>query len=467
MDTISRDEMVQLENRWLSVSQHIEDTTAKGSEGLRLTVEEKDWIQAHKTIRFSGDPVYEPFEFSDNNGNYSGMASEYLALIEKQLGIRFQYVPDLSWSQTVAGIKAKTIDLAPVMTNTNKRLEFTTFTRSYLNFPQVIVTRKDHPPIMGLKDLGGKTVAVSRDYSEVENIKKLYPKIKPYPVNTPLEELKAVATGKADASQGNLAVISYLIDKHNFPNLLLAAPSELHSGELAMGVRKDWPLFATILNKALASIPQQQRNVIQDNWVGVGEVKKVEDQFPVRPLLLGFTALALILLALLTILKRMRNVTFDRFFGRRNLSRLVMVLITVFLTVVLFVAWSALEKMERQLKKELGQTLVTVNESVNKALLMWLENHSREAHFLAADNRVLPQVEVLLALSRNALALRESAALEKLRSIYQQHNQQINAKGFFVIAPDGTSLASSREENVGSMNLIAKQHPDLIALVLE
>ncbi|MBW1750337.1 MAG: PAS domain S-box protein, partial [Deltaproteobacteria bacterium] len=433
---------------------------------LQLTAEEKEWLQAHKTIRFSGDPAYAPFEFRDSNGDYSGMASEYLALIEKQLGIHFQYVPDLTWSQVVAGIKVKSIDLAPVMTNTEKRREFTIFTRSYLNFPQVIVTRKDYPPIMGLKDLVGKTVAVSRNYSEVEEIKELYPKIKQYPVDSPLEELKAVATGKADASQGNLAVISYLIDKHNFPNLLLAAPSAIHSGELGMGVRDDWPLFVSILNKTLASISKQQRNDIQDNWVGVDEVDRGQYQFPVRPLLLGFTMLALVLLVLLMVLKRMHNVTFERFFGRRNFSRLVMVLITVFLTVVLFVAWSALEKMERQLKKELGQTLVAVNESVNKALLMWLENHSREVHFLAADNRVLPQVEALLATPRNGQALRDSAALKKLRNIYQQHNQQIKAKGFFVIAPDGTSLASSRDENVGSMNLIATQHPELIARVL-
>ncbi len=466
MDPINGDKLAQHENRRPSASQHHEDTTAKGSGSLQLTAEEREWLQAHKIIRFSGDSSYGPFEFQGPDGDYSGMASEYLALIEKKLGIHFQYIPDLTWSQVVAGIKAKNIDLAPVMTNTEKRRKFAIFTRSYLNFPQVIVTRKDYPPIMGLQDLDGKTVAVSRNYSEVESIKELYPKIKMYPVDSPLQELNAVATGKADASQGNLAVISYLIDKQNFPNLLLAAPSDIHSGELGMGVRDDWPVFVSILNKALASISKQQRNDIQDNWIGIDEVGRSQYHFPLRPLLLGFTILALVLLVLLMVLKRMRNETFDRFFGRRNFSRLVMMLITVFLTVVLFVAWSALEKMEQQLKKELGQTLVTVNKSVNKALLMWLGNHSREVHYLATDTRVLPQVEALLATPRNPRALRDSAAQKELRHIYQVHNQQIKARGFFVIAPDGISIASSRDENVGSMNLIARQHPELIARVL-
>ncbi len=466
MDTITRDEMVLLENRWFGLSPRIKDTTIPDSNGLQLTTEEKNWLQAHKTIRFSGDPDYAPFEFRNYKGDYSGMALEYLALIENRLGVRFQYVPDLTWTEVLEGLKAKSIDFAPVMTNTENRRKFSHFTQPYLNFPQVIVTRKDYPSINGMKDLAGKTIAVSRNYSEVENIKRLWPAIKQYPVDTPLEELKAVATGKADASQGNQAVISHLINKHNFSNLHLAAPSELHSGELAIAVRKDWPLFVTILNKALASISQQERNTIRDNWVRVDEVDKDSGELPVRPLLLGFLALTLVLLVLLAVLKRMGDETFDRFFGRRKLSRLVMLLITVFLTVVLFVAWSALEKMERQLRVKLGQTLATVNDSVNQALLIWLTNHRREAHFLAVDSRVLPQVKRLLAMPRDAQALLQSDALKKLRQIYQEHNKEIDARGFFVIAPDGTSLASSSNENVGGHNLVADQQPALMTRVL-
>jgi PAS domain S-box-containing protein len=435
------------------------------SKGLQLTAEERAWLQNHKTIRFSGDSNYAPFEFVNSSGDYCGMASEYLTLIGEQLGVDFQHVPDLTWPQVVAGIEAKTLDLVPVITNTEERRKFISFTHPYLNFPQVIVTRKDFPPIMGLQDLVGKTVAVSRNYSEVGNIKKLYPEIIQYPVDSPLDELNAVATGKADASQGNLAVISYLIDKQNFPNLLLAAPSDIHSGELSMGVRDDWPLLVTLLNKALASISKQQKNHIQDNWVDSYNVKKPDAVLPVRPLVLGFVALALVLLVLITVLKQTRNETFDRLLGRRNFSRLVMVLITFFLTVVLFVAWSALEKMEQQLKKELGQTLVTVNKSVNEALAMWLDNHSREVHFLAADSRILPEVEALLAIAHNARALRTSPALGKLRDIYEHHNQQIKAREFSVIAPDGTILASSQDNNPGSLNLIAGQYPELISRV--
>ncbi len=467
MKTMSRDEMVRLENRWFSSFRHIADKPVFTSPALNLTAEETAWLKAHRTIRFSGDPTYKPFEFLDSKGVYSGMASEYLKLIEKRLGVSFKYVPSLTWSQVMEGIKTGTIDIAPVITKTEDRVKFLNFSQSYLNFPQVIVTRKDYPSIDGMEDLAGKTIAVSENYSEIENIKRAYPTIQQYVVVNPLEELKAVATGKADALQGNLAVINYLIHKHNFPNLHLAAPSNIHTGELAMGIRPDWAILPGILDKALASISEPEKNRIQNNWVSIDEVDKVEHNFSVQRLIVSlFVILVLVLLVLLAIFKRLRSEKIDLIFKRRNLSYLIMALVTAFLSIVLFVAWTALERMDRQLREELGHTLVTVNNAVNQSLNMWLEGYADKTRHLINDNRLPPLIEELLAISHNRDALLQSDALGKLRKIYQSHNQHIYSKGFCIIAPDGINLASSRDTDVGSQNLIAGQQPELMAMVL-
>ncbi len=135
---------------------------ARAEPTIPLTPEETAWIEGHKTIKIGVDPAFPPFEFIDNKGVYNGIASDYLKLMGKRLGVTFKVVPGLTWTQVVEGTKDGTVDVAPVMTPTKDRREFLNFTQAYLNFPQVIVTRKDYPPIDGMQDLAGKTVAVSK-----------------------------------------------------------------------------------------------------------------------------------------------------------------------------------------------------------------------------------------------------------------------------------------------------------------
>ena len=124
------------------------------------------------------------------------------------------------------------------------------------------------------------------------------------------------------------------------------------------------------------------------------------------------------------------------FFERRNFSYIVLALVTVFLAVVLLVAWFALERMDKQLRTEFADTLVTVNTSVKESLEMWLENRSREVQHLAYDRELLPLTEQLLALPRDANAIRNSQILEKIRALYRYYMGEIDARGFFIIAPD-------------------------------
>ena len=319
---------------------------ASGEE-LSLTVEEKAWIEGHKTIRIGVDPAYPPFEFIDNKGVYSGMASDYLKLMGKRLGVTFKVVTGLTWTQVVEGTKDGTVDVAPVMSPTKDRREFLNFTQAYLKFPQVIVTRKDYPSIEGLKDLAGKTVAASKGYYDVEEIGRAYPTIKLHLVDNPLEELEAVATGKADATQGSLAVLSYFIEKHNLLNLRIAAPSDLQGGKMAMGVRKDWGELPRILDKALNTITELKHREIRNKWVATA---KAEPSKPADSLSLimqiggGVLALIGLLMIITTVVKKLSARDETKLYESREVKGLGMLLVGLFLTIVVLSAWFAVEK---------------------------------------------------------------------------------------------------------------------------
>ena len=270
LNSVTEEEHLALNKKWISI-----DSERKPMPQVPLTEHERIWLQKHKVVRVGGDSDYPPFEFFDSAGVYRGMAADYLDLIGKRIGIEFKRTPGFTWKQVVEELEARGLDMAPVMTPTNDRKKFLFFSQPYLTYPQVLVTRDDHPPIAGLGDFKGKTVAVTKGYSEIENIRRMYPKMEMLTVDGPLEELKAVSERRADVSSGNLAIISYLLQKHNLLNLKIASPSDVEGGGLCIGVRKDWPELVSIIDKALDTITPKEQQEIRTKW-GVADPSEQE-----------------------------------------------------------------------------------------------------------------------------------------------------------------------------------------------
>ncbi len=241
----------------------------KKTDLVRLTAEEKTWLGGHKYMRFGIDPGYPPFEFVDENGVFSGMSSDYVRLVGERLGITMEMVPGLSWAKVISGMKDRTIDFSPAVVVTSGRETFMNFSSSYMTFPVVIVTRDDYSFVAGLDDLNGSKVAMVKEFAVTNTIKEDYPRIIPEMVKTPLQALRFVAQGKTGAAVMNLAVATYLIKKNNLANLKVAAPAEIELPGLSFAVRKDWPEFADIIDKALDSITPEEESAIRAKWAQV------------------------------------------------------------------------------------------------------------------------------------------------------------------------------------------------------
>ncbi len=236
---------------------------------LVLTAEEKIWISNHPVVRARISRDYPPFEFFDN-GRFQGMSYDHLMLIGKKLGIDFQPTPDMPWKDAVESLKKKNgVDLALMITRDPSRESFIEFTKEYISFPEVIFSRKDGKFISGIKDLSGMIIANENSFIESENLRRDVPDAVILETPTTATSLKAVAMGKADAYIGNLAVVSYLIEKHGFVNLKVAAPSIYPDDSYTMGVRKDWPELARILDKAIASISDDEHRSIDQKWLSI------------------------------------------------------------------------------------------------------------------------------------------------------------------------------------------------------
>lgn len=233
---------------------------------IPLTAGEREWLAAHATITLAPDPAYPPIEYFDESGTYRGIAADYIALIERNLGIRFNIVRLSNWDEILDGARNKRIDMLGAATGTPQRSEYMLFTKPFVEFPSVIIVRENVKGRLTLDKLSGMRVVVVSGYADDDYIRTHYPRLGVDVVPNVETGLRKVSFGMSDALVTNLAAATYHIENEGITNLRLAGDTGcVHS--LAFGVRKDWPELASILEKGLAAIDRDERGAIYGKWV--------------------------------------------------------------------------------------------------------------------------------------------------------------------------------------------------------
>ena len=78
---------------------------------IRLSRQERNWLAEHPVILAAPDPDFPPVEYYDEKGLYKGIAADYIAFIEKRLGIRFKIVRLKNWDEVLEKARAREIDM--------------------------------------------------------------------------------------------------------------------------------------------------------------------------------------------------------------------------------------------------------------------------------------------------------------------------------------------------------------------
>jgi PAS domain S-box-containing protein len=260
---ISAEKLKEIEVKW------IDEVNGYYNKSL-FTTEEKLWIKNHPIINVGGDEGWPPFDFVDINGNYNGLINDYFKVIAEISSLKFQVKTGDTWIELLEGLKNKKYDLLPAMSKTKERQSFIVFTRPYMKLQDFIYTRTDYKNLSSLSDLKGKKVAVTKGDQLANWLKENYPEIIILPVKNLLEALNSVVAKKADAYIADSPSTSFAIRKNFIDNIkintLLTDRDPFH---VRMGIRKDYPLLVSIINKSLQSIPMQKKKKINDKWFNV------------------------------------------------------------------------------------------------------------------------------------------------------------------------------------------------------
>ena len=235
---------------------------------IQFTQAENDFIQQHPVIRLGADPQFIPYEFFDSDGQYKGIAADYIKLISERTGINIELKKDITWAEAYEQAVEKKLDGLPCVTKTKEREQYFLYSEPYYSFQRVIIVKDSNNSVANLEDLFNKRVAVKKAGSHNSYL-KAFSSIELSLYLTEEAAIQAVAVDKESYYVGNLATSSYLIKTNGLTNLKYIKVNTEDKQYLHFAVRNDWPELVSIINKGLASITEEEKIAITDKWIGI------------------------------------------------------------------------------------------------------------------------------------------------------------------------------------------------------
>jgi len=241
---------------------------------LELTQSEQKWLSENPNISFTGDPNWLPYEAFDKDGNYIGIVAEHLKIISEKTGIHFEMSPSKTWSESTQKAKQGLVDILSETDDSDLKTHLN-FTTPYISNPIVIATRHTENYVENINSIKDKKIALIRDYGYASKIRRTYPNISFYTVENIHDGLLSVSTGEIDALLCTLALCSYTVSEMGLNNVKISGKTEFDT-KLALGVQKHKPELLSILNKAIATISNEQQQKILDRWIKDKFLEKID-----------------------------------------------------------------------------------------------------------------------------------------------------------------------------------------------
>ena len=427
---------------------------------LALTAEELRWIEENPVIRAHNEVDFAPFNFTVD-GEARGFAVDYMNLVAENAGLTVEFVTGPSWQEFMDMIRADELDVMINVTPLPEREAFMLFTDVYFHTPSIVVQRASGRPIGSLQELASRRVAVVEGYYHQAYLEREVPAAELVPADDNLSALFAVLEGRADAMLGS-SHVTYLMTENSLTGLKVALVSdrpELRSNN-ALAVRLGAPTLRDILQKSMDALDPLTVIELRRQWLGDSPSSATETASVSLWWLLGVLAGLIGLLTLLNFLSR-RLSSDDGAVVQTGTARfrfLVYSFLGAFVVLVAVVGWYALERIEAKVRRDAGSILENMMTTAADRLDLWVVQQSGVLQLVARDPALISQTKALLELPANPAALLGSPELANVRQTLAESESDLGL-GFFIIDLDGVSIASARDTNVGTRNLIADQRP--------
>lgn len=238
--------------------------TNKNNQSL-FTQEELQWIKNNPTIKVGVDANWPPFEYINEKGEYKGIASEYLEIISKYTGLKFE-INASDWYSVISNIKDKKLDMLACVAKTSDRENYLNYVSPYLTIDVVVIAKKELN-IKNFDEIQNYTIAVQKGNFVYEKIMKKYPNVKFVFASSNKEAFDFVSYGKADIFIGNMPVFSYFVEKELYTNIEVKFKADFDKIDLSMAILKENETLFNIIQKVMPKIIEDEKDKINKKWV--------------------------------------------------------------------------------------------------------------------------------------------------------------------------------------------------------
>lgn len=259
LDAITEEELQIIYYRWMG-------RNPKESK-LDLSRVERSWLKENPRVTVGGSPDWTPFNFADNEGNYQGVAHDYLRLIAKKTGLSLD-ISIAPWAENLQKAKKGEIDLLGAVYYTEDRERYLNFSRPYFEVLDYFFIRDDVDALI-FNDLNGMRVAVPEGYAHIGFLEKNFPKIEIVRVATFGAAIDAVLEGRAELLYDTYGSLIYTFEKKGI-NTIIPFKSTARFGDkyIHIATAKGKPELASIVQKGLDAITEVEQREISRRWLG-------------------------------------------------------------------------------------------------------------------------------------------------------------------------------------------------------
>ena len=284
----------QLKHKWFGINVLL--NTRK-----LLTPHETEFLKNKKRLSICYQTDRLPVEAEGKVGP-EGIAIDVIQTIIRRLAMNAVFVPTESEKESWHFLQQKQCDLLPGAIQGNARNEDVLFTKPYLSYTPVIVTKKGRPKVSKLKQLEKKSYAIWDNNPILQHMKKEKKHPNVLMKKNIKEALEAVQNGEAYYTVLPQSIFEYYQQRENFDDLTIAGYAPVR-GDVRIAVSKSAPELLGILNKVIQVTPREAFHAISDKWIK-GTVIHKTDYTAFLEVLGG--ALLVIGLILLSYRKRMK-----------------------------------------------------------------------------------------------------------------------------------------------------------------
>lgn len=263
------------------------------SKQIKLTVDEVKWLSRHRKLVFAGDPDWLPFEGVDSKGNYIGIVSEFVQMIEDMLSIQVDIVNTKEWMDTVKLLKEDKVDFSSA--SSTFRYDFPVIrSNKYLSTPFVMVAKNIEGYVEDISQVIDKRITLLGDYQSSIELQRLYPNKEFDLVENTLEGLKKLSNEQTDILICLLPLANYQINVNGFDDLRVVGRTQFTTSLTFVLTEKNKE-FVSIINKVLDNVSEREKQAYISKWGKKGFLVKTDYQMLIMVVMASLIILMLIL----------------------------------------------------------------------------------------------------------------------------------------------------------------------------